>query len=55
LSALPDSALLPCDHAEPDFCGGAGGGDAEEERLPNEPNEELFDGVARLLLVGLDF
>jgi hypothetical protein len=70
-SALPDSALLPCDQAEPDRCGagavscercdhddpdfcGAGGADAEE-RLPNEPNDEFFDDVDRLLLVGLDF
>ncbi|NHZ65282.1 hypothetical protein [Massilia genomosp. 1] len=77
MSARPDSALLPCDHAEPDFCGGgalscercpqdeperwggAGGGealgDADDERLPNEPNDEFFDDVDRLLLVGLDF
>ncbi|UOD31878.1 hypothetical protein INH39_09505 [Massilia violaceinigra] len=89
-SALPDSALLPCDHAEPDLCGAGaalscercdhddpdrcgggalscercdhddpercgGGGGVADERLPNEPNDELFDDVDRLLLVGLDF
>ncbi|NHZ92900.1 hypothetical protein F2P45_28405 [Massilia sp. CCM 8733] len=90
-SAAPDSAVLPCDHAEPDLCGGAlscercdhdepdlcgggalscercdhddperwggagGGEDADDERLPNEPNDEFLDDVDRLLLVGLDF
>ncbi|RSZ58143.1 hypothetical protein HF313_00080 [Massilia atriviolacea] len=49
-SALPDSALPPCDQAEPDFCGAG-----SEERLPKEPNDVFFDDVDRLLLVGLDF
>jgi hypothetical protein len=44
-----------CDHEEPDFWGGAGGGEADDERLPKEPNEEFLDELDRLLLVGLDF